>query len=177
MKKKIVLVGSKNPTKINAVSGAFKKVFKNHIFTFVGKKTPSGVSNQPMSGVETKKGCKNRLFFLEKNYSADFYVAIEGGLSYEKQKLFAFAWVYIKTQGQLAKSKTSVFQLPKNISALVEKGFELGEADDFVFKRKNSKKKDGAIGILTKGIITRESYYKQAVILSLIPFLNKNLVF
>ena len=52
---------------------------------------------------------------------------------------------------------------------------ELGEADDFVFKRKNSKKKDGAVGILTNGLIDRRKYYEEAVVMSLIPFLNKNL--
>ena len=48
-------------------------------------------------------------------------------------------------------------------------------ADDIVFNRKNSKKKDGAIGILTGGLIDRTKYYEEAVALSLIPFLNKSL--
>ena len=73
------------------------------------------------------------------------------------------------------KGKTSIFQLPKKIQLLIEKGVELGKADDFVFKRKNSKKKDGAIGILTNGLIDRTKYYEEAVVMSLIPFLNKDL--
>ena len=42
---------------------------------------------------------------------------------------------------------------------------------------KTQKKKDGAVGILTKGLITRKSYYEEAVVLALIPFVNKDLVF
>ena len=68
-----------------------------------------------------------------------------------------------------------MFQLPKKIKDLIEGGVELGVADDIVFNRKNSKKKDGAIGILTSGLIDRTKYYEEAVVLSLIPFLNKKL--
>ena len=71
--------------------------------------------------------------------------------------------------------KTSMFQLPKKIQNLIEEGMELGEAYDFVFKRKNYKKKDGAVGILTNGLIDRRKYYEEAVVMSLIPFLNKDL--
>ena len=39
----------------------------------------------------------------------------------------------------------------QKIQNLIEEGMELGEADDFVFKEKTLKKKDGAVGILTNG--------------------------
>jgi len=63
----------------------------------------------------------------------------------------------------------------KKIKDLIKVGVELGVADDIVFNRKNSKRKDGAIGILTGGLIDRTKYYEEAVVLSLIPFLNKKL--
>ena len=78
-------------------------------------------------------------------------------------------------KGRQGRGKTSMFQLPKKIKDLIEGGVELGVADDIVFNRKNSKKKDGAIGILTGGLIDRTKYYEEAVVLSLIPFLNKKL--
>jgi len=52
---------------------------------------------------------------------------------------------------------------------------ELGHADDMVFKRDNSKQKNGAVGILTHDLIDRASYYEQALILALIPFINKDI--
>ena len=70
-----------------------------------------------------------------------------------------------------------MFLLPKEIRKLIENGEELGVADDVVFNRKDSKKKDGAVGILTGGLITRKTYYEEAVVLGLIPFLNKKMVF
>ena len=172
-----VLIGSKNPTKVNAVSAAFKKAFPGFLISFIKTNAPSGVSNQPVGDVETKKGCVNRLNHIYKKDLADFYVSIEGGVSFDKESLFAFAWVFIKSNQRLSKSKTGMFLLPKEIRKLIENGEELGVADDVVFNRKDSKKKDGAVGILTGGLITRKTYYEEAVILGLIPFLNKKMVF
>ena len=170
-----VLVGSKNPTKIKAVSEAFKRVFKKNNVVVSGVSVPSGVSDQPMGSKETKTGAKNRLKNL-KTHLADFYVGIEGGCGYEDKILYAFAWVVVENKkGRQGQGKTSMFQLPKKIKDLIEDGVELGVADDIVFNRKNSKKKDGAIGILTGGLIDRTKYYEEAVVLSLIPFLNKKL--
>ena len=170
-----VLVGSKNPTKINAVFSAFKEVFKVPV-KVVGLSVSSGVPDQPMSCVETKKGAKNRVKQLKKNV-ADFYVGIEGGCSYEDNNLFAFAWAITVSKEKTGCGKTSLFQLPKEIQKLIEQGVELGEADDLVFNRKNSKQKDGAVGILTGGLVDRSKYYKEAVVMSLIPFINKGLSF
>ena len=170
-----VLVGSKNPTKINATKGAFKKVFSDSVIDVCGISVASGVSDQPMSCNETKLGAKNRLKNLKPSV-ADFYIGIEGGCEYINKELFAFAWVVVEDSfGKQGKGKTSMFQIPQKIQKLIESGVELGEADDVVFERKNSKKKNGAIGILTNNIIDRTKYYEEAVVLSLIPFLNKSL--
>jgi len=59
------------------------------------------------------------------------------------------------------------------VGNLIDQGMELGEADDIVFGMKDSKKSIGAVGILTKGNITRAKYYAEAVKLALIPFINK----
>ncbi len=170
-----VLVGSKNPTKIKAVIEAFKRVFKKNNVVVSGVSVSSGVPDQPMGSNETKTGAVNRLKKL-KAHRADFYVGIEGGCGYVDKTLYAFAWVVVENKkGRQGQGKTSMFQLPKKIKDLIEGGVELGVADDIVFNRKSSKKKDGAIGILTGGLIDRTKYYEEAVILSLIPFLNKKL--
>jgi non-canonical (house-cleaning) NTP pyrophosphatase len=52
---------------------------------------------------------------------------------------------------------------------------ELGDADDLVFGRQNSKQKSGAVGLLTHNRVTRRTLYEQAVVLALIPFINPDL--
>jgi non-canonical (house-cleaning) NTP pyrophosphatase len=52
---------------------------------------------------------------------------------------------------------------------------ELGHADDIVFGRNNSKQQTGAVGILTREVITRAEYYSHGGVLALIPSLNPGL--
>jgi non-canonical (house-cleaning) NTP pyrophosphatase len=75
----------------------------------------------------------------------------------------------------MGKSRTGTFFLPVEVARLIREWKELGEADDIVFNRSNSKQENGAIGILTGDIIDRAQLYEQAVILSLIPFKNETL--
>lgn len=89
--------------------------------------------------------------------------------------MHAFAWVSILSKTQKGYSRTAIFVLPKAITKLINQGIELGEADDIVFQRSNSKQKSGAVGILTHDLIDRASYYEPAVILALIPFVNPDL--
>jgi non-canonical (house-cleaning) NTP pyrophosphatase len=58
---------------------------------------------------------------------------------------------------------------------MVKKGMELGEADDVFFDQQNSKQEGGSVGLLTKGAISRKEYYQQAVVLALVPFMNKEI--
>eukprot|EP00300_Choanocystis_sp_HF-7_P002785 c12115_g1_i1.p1 GENE.c12115_g1_i1~~c12115_g1_i1.p1 ORF type:complete len:106 (+),score=15.10 c12115_g1_i1:422-739(+) len=69
-------------------------------------------------------------------------------------------------------ARTASFSLPPAVSALVSQGVELGHADDQVFGRIDSKRSNGAVGLLTKDLITRSMYYEHALILALVPFLN-----
>ena len=175
-KSNLILVGSSNPTKINAVKEAFRVVYPKTKFKVLGRGVSSGVSDQPMGEKETFLGAKKRVMGLLKD-KAEYYVGIEGGCCFVNRKLYAFAWVVTRDKKRVGCGKTSLFQLPKKIQNLVESGVELGEADDVVFGRKNSKRKDGAVGILTGGLIDRTSYYKEAVVMSLIPFINNELSF
>ena len=51
-----IAVGSENPVKINAVKHAFKLVWPKKKWEVIGVKVTSGVSDQPMSDVESIKG-------------------------------------------------------------------------------------------------------------------------
>ncbi len=174
--KLLVLVGSKNPVKISCTEDAFTRAF-NKSFLVEGINASSGVSEQPKGDQETLLGAQNRaqnsrVVFPE----ANFWVGIEGGVDVDEYGMFAFAWIFILDKnGKTSQSKTGTFYLPKEVVNLVNEGMELGKADDLVFDRENSKQQGGSVGILTHGIVERNEYYRQAIILALIPFLNENL--
>jgi len=77
--------------------------------------------------------------------------------------------------GQWGCSRTASFMMPPEVSKLVRGGMELGDADDKVFSRTGSKTKDGAVGILSRGLIDRTTYYEHPMVLALIPFMHEGL--
>ena len=173
---KKITVASLNPVKSNCTLRAFELVFPNENFEVMGVESPSGVSNQPIGENETLEGAMNRLGFIQQNESqADYWVAIEGGVRKSDHRYEAFAWVVISNGNQIGKAQTATFELPKPINDLLDKGIELGHADDMIFKRTHSKKGNGAVGILSNNLIDRTEYYEHAAILALIPFLNSQL--
>jgi non-canonical (house-cleaning) NTP pyrophosphatase len=87
------------------------------------------------------------------------------------------AWVVVHSSNGVGYGKTGTFFLPKPVAELVRQGRELGEADDIVFGRVNSKQENGAIGILTRDVIDRKQLYQPAVVMALIPFCNPKLYF
>ena len=171
-----VIIASKNPVKINSVKIAFEKMFSGVNFEFEGISVPSDVPDQPMSNKETFTGAQNRAKNAKSHSpKADYWIGIEGGLEKVEEGMEAFAWIYILSNENSGKSRTSTFFLPKKIIALINQGMELGEADDIVFRNSNSKQKNGAVGILTGDVMNRTDYYSEAVNLALIPFKNPNL--
>ncbi len=81
--------------------------------------------------------------------------------------MFAFAWIYIlDSEGRSSQSKTGTFYIPAAVAKLVKEGMELGAADDTIFNQENSKQQGGSVGLLTHGIVDRNEYYRQAIILA-----------
>lgn len=196
-----VAVGSKNPCKIEAVKKAFEDVFGRRsrpVQILISSHTvPSGVSDQPFGDAETREGATNRAkaaYDAEKNENnqhLDFAVGLEGGLEKLSDELWCMAWMAIyggsksisrafKT-GDMNKqswgyAKTGCFLLPPALYELVLKhNMELGDADDKVFSRVNSKHGEGTVGKLTDGEINRAEYYVHALKLALIPWIRPEL--
>lgn len=172
---KHVIVASLNPIKIAAARAGFTRMFPNEQWEVRGESMPSGVSDQPMSSAETLLGAKNRALAAQHAFpKADFWIGLEGGVELvDGTDMEVFAWMYlIGPEGRHSHAKTSTFFLPPKVAELIKQGVELGHADDLVFGRQNSKQGDGAVGLLTNGLIDRANYYEPAVILALIPFAN-----
>lgn len=163
----------------------------------------SNVTDQPMGDEETKRGAANRaanaaraFHKLHGSWPA-FAVGLEGGCADTEEEIpvfdpsgpidstatkkekelvcFAFMAVLEPSTGRWGFAKTGTFLIPPAVASLVRSGVELGVADDQVFGRQKSKEKDGAVGLLTKGLIDRAAYYKHAVILALTPFISSSL--
>lgn len=169
-----ICVASANPVKINATKCGFETYFSD--VDVQGMTVDSGVSDQPMSDAETLKGARNRAIKAQELFQeADYWVGIEGGVERGSENLSAFAWVVVLSRNGNGESRTTTFYLPPKVSELIDSGYELGEANDMIFKKHNSKQKSGAVGLLTQDKLTRTELYKQAVQLALIPIINREM--
>ena len=72
----------------------------------------------------------------------------------------------------ISEARSVTLPLPPAVRELVDSGLELGDANDRVFATLNSKQGGGACGLLTDGLYTRESVYRQTLIIELTPFVN-----
>ena len=174
---KKLIVASTNPVKLSAARAGFEKMFPQELVEICGVSVASGVSDQPKSDAEVLQGAWNRAHGAsDAAENGDFYIGIEGGVEEKHDGMEAFAWTVVKSKhGTYGRGRTGSFLLPPAIADLIRQGKELGEADDIVFGRRNSKQENGAIGILTDNAIDRARFYADAVALAFIPFKNEDL--
>lgn len=177
---KKILVGSKNPVKLEAVKEAFLKYFKK--VEVIGISVESHVPPQPVND-ETYLGAKSRALHLKEfndkeELKADFFVGIEGGIAEEFERWFAFgAMCIMDNEGRMGFGTSPHFELPKNIVDKLLEGIELGDVIDELTNTKNSKHQAGAIGFFTNDVMDRKELYIEGLIVAMVPFIHPNLYF
>ncbi len=175
-----VLVGSKNPVKIEAVKEAFSKYYNSP--EVICYDTNSGVPSQPVD-IETFEGARNRTSALreintQNNLNADYFIGIEGGILKIFDKWFALGLMCILNKAGLAGYGTSpMFELPDFVIEKLLTGNELGKVMDEITGDENTKQKGGAIGFFTNGIMDRKELYVGGLIAALVPFNHEQLFF
>lgn len=177
--REIVVVGSENPSKLQAVQLGFQAVFPDKDFQFLCVKADSDVSAQPMGDAETSAGAQNRARNARLLHpEADYWIGLEGGLTSLESlpdQFIAYSWICVLNAQQTGLARSAAYVLPTRISDLIKGGMEQGEADDIVFEQENSKQNNGGVGLLSNDLITRSDLYAMAVKLALIPFINSEL--
>ena len=167
-----ILVGSENPVKVEATRDAFSHFFDENVVT--GIPVNSKISNQPFNDA-TFEGARNRaLADSDSGLRAEFFVGLEGGIAERLSRWFVFGAVCIIDCDEHVGFGTSPhFEIPSNLVSRLTAGVELGDIIDEIVGEVGTKRKQGAIGLLTHGIMTRKDFYACGVICALVPFLNK----
>lgn len=170
-----IVISSSNPVKIAASKAAFAATFPTADMQFVSVNVTSGVSDQPASDAETRLGATNRMNNARQAQpDADFWVGLEGGLEWIDHEPLASAWMVVGDAfGKRGQARTTTLPLPPAVRQLLLEGLELGDANDRVFETSQSKQAGGAFGLLTHGLMTRQSVYTEALILALLPFSHR----
>ena len=154
----MIYIGSKNPTKVNAVKAVFKEE------NIISMDAPSSVPAQPFSDQETRKGAIQRAKFLIENMEAVIAIGLEGGVSDEEEGMFLCNWGALVTkEGKIYVGGGARILLPEEIAYHIRQGAELGDVIDHWANKNDIRKKEGTIGIFTDGIVTRESMFEHVV--------------
>lgn len=172
-----ILMGTKNPGKIEGARQAFEKYFDN--IDIEGIAAESNVGAQPVNE-EILQGAKNRIKNLKKyannnNIKADFYIASEAGITNLLGEWIDINAVVIEdSKGFQSIGTSQGFPIPdKYIDEIKET--ELGKVMDRIFKGKELGKGKGGISFLTKDEITRIDLTRNAFIMALTRFINEDL--
>ncbi|MFY9531692.1 MAG: inosine/xanthosine triphosphatase [Candidatus Acidiferrales bacterium] len=187
MDKVVVAVGSIRRPKLNAVWEALT-VFgptlePNAQFDVVGLEVPSGVRHTPLSRADLMAGARQRAEALseiarEREEPWKYFVGLEGGLDIVEEAgnrwVFLENWAYVlDTERRGAYGQSGGVLLPQALARqVVDEGVELAEAVDAFAGSQAIRDSQGAWGILTRNLITRQDAFRTAVINAFAPFFN-----
>lgn len=164
-----IVIGSTNPVKCNATRAVLEPLFPDAAFTYID--VPSGVAAQPWGDAETRAGALHRAQAALRQTGADMAVGLEGGVQESEFGLMTTAWcVLVDRHGRTGVGGNSCALLPEPVADAVRQGIELGTAMDHFTRTHNTKQHNGAIGILTNNLETRQSAYETIIRLALAPF-------
>jgi inosine/xanthosine triphosphatase len=166
-----IAVGSINPVKIAAVRLAVATIWPDA--AIAGTAVDPGISRQPMSDDEAIAGATNRAHLALAATGADLGIGIEGNTVDCTHGMFVTAWTVIVDE----KKRTGIgsggrFLLPEAVAAGVRGGHELGPLMDEFIDEENTKQRQGAVGILTGGLISRTEALRSSVVYALTRFIT-----
>jgi len=168
-----ILIGTKNPGKIEAAKLAFETYFPD--VEIQGINVASKVSDEPVNK-DIFIGAKNRVENLCRlNQEADYYVAVETGLTNTFGPWLMISAAYIKDKnGVISYGTSPAFPIPqKYVSKIISADFN--KLIEEIYNTSALNQGMGGIALLSKGQISRIELSKQAILMALITYLNGSL--
>lgn len=187
----VVAVGSRRGPKLAAVREALAAIGPHleapePVFEVVALDVPSGVGHTPLSRAEIMAGARARAEALqriarEKSESWHYFIGLEGGVEIIREQaarwVFLENWAYVSDAGgRGAFGQAGAVLLPDALAGrVVDEGVELAAAIDAFAGGQGIRDEQGAWGVLTRNLITRQDAFRVALINAFAPFLNRSL--
>ncbi|MBR3476023.1 MAG: inosine/xanthosine triphosphatase [Candidatus Methanomethylophilaceae archaeon] len=160
-----IAVGSTNMVKVSAVRAVMERVYGDVRIT--ARDVDSGVPPQPF-GEQTHQGSLNRARAAIEGH--EMAVGIEAGVFEMLDGLYDIQHcTIIDKEGRETYGQGSGFRYPDAVAELVRSGMTVGNSMREIYGDTDIGKKQGAVGLLSKGLIDREKLTEQAVIAAMIP--------
>ncbi|MDL2242002.1 inosine/xanthosine triphosphatase [Bacteroidales bacterium OttesenSCG-928-L03] len=166
-----VAVGSTNRIKVEAVRSVMERVFTDVII--IPTEVSSGVPEQPKEE-QTRQGAVNRAKAAIGDN--DLAVGIEAGVFETEDGLYDFQYCAIlDKEGRMTIGVGPGFRYTDDIASLVSKGMTVSEAIHNIYGSVDIGKKQGAVGLLSDGLLDRKTLTEQSVTAAMIPRIAANM--
>ncbi len=186
MEKVYVAVGSRRRPKLNAVWESLSilgpALDPNVQFDVVGVEVKSGVGHTPASREELMRGARQRTETLvrmsrERSQPWRYFVGLEGGLDVVlengNRRVFLESWACVSDGTRGAFGCSGGIEVPTALAdEVLNRGVELSVAIDKFAGGKGIRDAQGAWGVLSKNLITRQDAFRVAVVSAFAPFFN-----
>jgi inosine/xanthosine triphosphatase len=186
MEKILVAVGSTRRPKLSAVSEAINAfgpaLDAGAEFEVVGVDVESGVSHTPSSRSELMRGARQRAEALvslarQKSEAWRYFVGLEGGLDVVQEDggrcVFLESWAYVTDGARGHYGRSGGVEVPAALAQeVLENGVELSVAIDRFAGAVGIRDAQGAWGVLSGNLITRQEAFRVAVVAAFAPFYN-----
>jgi inosine/xanthosine triphosphatase len=172
---RLVAVGSTNPVKLAAARTVIGRVAPSA--RVESRKIPSTVRDQPFGDDETIRGALARAHGARQALEADLGIGLEGGVVEMHDSMRTCAWAaVVNSAGREGIGGSLAMPLPDSVARLIRnEGLELGHAMDRLTGEHDIKQRQGAVGILTAGLVDRQAAYEVILAYALAPFLTSEL--
>ena len=170
-----ILIGTKNPGKIQGAKEAFENYFKE--FEISGIPVSSNVGDEPVNN-EIYEGARNRVNNLmsyaeENNIEAEYFLGVESGITNLLGKWIIISIAVIKDKNGYESWGTSpAFPVPdKYVDEIIST--DLGKVMDKIFQKNDLRSTKGGISFLTNDVIGRIDQTREAFIMALTQHINE----
>jgi inosine/xanthosine triphosphatase len=195
MHKITIAVGTRRGPKLSAVKEALA-AFAAHLspdseFEVLGVAVESGVGHTPNSREELMCGARQRAEALikvarESGAPWHYFVGLEGGLDVvhesaspneaPRRRVFLESWAYVSDGAHGHYGRSGGIEIPDALAhEVLENGVELAPAIDRFAGAVGIRDGQGAWGVLSGNLISRQEAFRVAAIAAFAPFYNANM--
>lgn len=166
-----VAVGSTNAAKVGAVRAVFARIRPHVEIRPVPVETPPEIGEMPV-GDQVKGGA---IYRAREAFATgdEFAVGLEGGVEFEGESCYLFNWAAVlHRDGRISTAPSAKLLLPDDMGRAIRAGKVLGDLMIERVGKTGVNAKEGAVGYLTSGLISRERFFEDCLILALAPYLR-----
>jgi inosine/xanthosine triphosphatase len=182
-------VGSTRKPKLDAVKAAAADITpllgEGVVLEIQGYEVDSGVNHTPTSREELMRGARQRAEALQQQLrvsggGADFFIGLEGGLDVATEngagKVFLESWAYVTNSNEGHFGCSPSIELPQVLAQeVLLRGTELSVAIDQFAGQLDIRDGQGAWGVLSRNLISRQESFRLAVVAAFAPFYNSKM--